>query len=105
MKRRLFIQINGIAVAAAVGLSACNDDTASPGATTNPTGGATTGGGGGGAHTIAVVPKDSTNPWFVRMETGVKRYASDTGLDVFQKGPASTDATQQAQVIRDRIAL
>jgi simple sugar transport system substrate-binding protein len=104
MKRRLFIQINGIAVAAAVGLSACNDDTASPGATTNPTGGATTGGGGGGAHTIAVVPKDSTNPWFVRMETGVKRYASDTGLDVFQKGPATTDATQQAQVIRDLIA-
>ena len=93
MKRRLFIKINGIAVAAAVGLSACNDDTASPGATTNPTGGATTGGGGGGAHTIAVVPKDSTNPWFVRMETGVKRYASDTGLDVFQKGPATTDAT------------
>lgn len=104
MKRRLFIKINGIAVAAAVGLSACNDDTASPGATTNPTGGATTGGGGGGAHTIAVVPKDSTNPWFVRMETGVKRYASDTGLDVFQKGPATTDATQQAQVIRDLIA-
>ena len=26
MKRRLFIKINGIAVAAAVGLSACNDD-------------------------------------------------------------------------------
>ena len=44
MKRRLFIQINGIAVAAAVGLSACNDDTAAPGGTTQPSGG----GGGGG---------------------------------------------------------
>ena len=104
MKRRLFIKINGIAVAAAVGLSACNDDTAAPGGTTQPTGGATTGGGGGGNHTIVVVPKDSTNPWFVRMDVGVKRYAADTGLDVYQKGPATTDATQQAQVIRDLIA-
>ncbi len=102
MKRRLFIKINGIAVAAAVGLSACNDDTAAPGGTTQPSGGG--GGGGDGKHTIVVVPKDSTNPWFVRMEVGVKRYAADTGLDVYQKGPATTDATQQAQVIRDLIA-
>ena len=99
MKRRLFIQINGIAVAAAVGLSACTDDTATPGASGQPTGGS-----GGGKHTIVVVPKDSTNPWFVRMEVGVKKYAADSGLDVFQKGPATTDATQQAQVIRDLIA-
>ncbi|MCS0542714.1 hypothetical protein NXY55_22320, partial [Aeromonas veronii] len=30
--------------------------------------------------TIALVPKDSTNAWFVRMEEGVKQYAKDTGL-------------------------
>lgn len=53
---------------------------------------------------IAIVPKDATNPWFVRMEEGVKKYAADSGLDVFQRGPAATDATQQAQVIRDLIA-
>ncbi|MDR0584644.1 MAG: autoinducer 2 ABC transporter substrate-binding protein [Treponema sp.] len=53
---------------------------------------------------IAVVPKDSTNPWFVRMETGVKKYAADTGLNAFQKGPAKTDAAMQAQVIEDLIA-
>jgi len=57
-----------------------------------------------GDYTIAVVPKDATNPWFVRMEEGVKKYAADTGLDVFQKGPAETDATMQAQVIQDLIA-
>ncbi|MDR2521239.1 MAG: autoinducer 2 ABC transporter substrate-binding protein [Spirochaetaceae bacterium] len=53
---------------------------------------------------IAVVPKDSTNAWFVRMELGVKRYAADTGLNAFQKGPAKTDAAEQVKVIEDLIA-
>ena len=73
-------------------------------------GGAAPSQGGGGspaageAHAIAVVPKDSTNPWFVRMETGVKKCASETGVNAYQKGPSATDATMQAQVIRDLIA-
>ena len=53
---------------------------------------------------IALVPKDSTNAWFVRMEVGVKQFARDTGLNAFQKGPAKTDAAMQAQVIQDLIA-
>lgn len=53
---------------------------------------------------IVVVPKDATNPWFVRMETGVKEYREETGLNVYQKGPSETDATMQAQVIQDLIA-
>lgn len=53
---------------------------------------------------IAIVPKDSTNAWFVRMEEGVKQYAADTGLNAFQKGPAKTDAAMQVQVIQDLIA-
>jgi len=53
---------------------------------------------------IVVVPKDATNPWFVRMETGVKEYKAETGLNVYQKGPSETDATMQAQVIQDLIA-
>ncbi|MEA5054313.1 MAG: substrate-binding domain-containing protein, partial [Propionicimonas sp.] len=62
-------------------------------------------GGSGKAYTIAIVPKDSTNPWFVRMETGVKKYQEDhKDFTVYQKGPAETDATQQAQVIQDLIA-
>ncbi len=93
MKRRLFIQVNGLAVAA-LGLAACNNDS---------TGGAS-GGGGDGKHTIVIVPKDATNPWFVRMETGVKKFAEETGLNVYQKGPSETDATMQTQVIRDLIA-
>ena len=27
---------------------------------------------------IVVVPKDASNPWFVRMEVGVKEYAAET---------------------------
>jgi simple sugar transport system substrate-binding protein len=53
---------------------------------------------------IALVPKDSTNAWFVRMEVGVRQFAKDTGLNAFQKGPARTDAALQAQVIEDLIA-
>lgn len=59
---------------------------------------------GNGDWTIALVPKDSTNAWFVRMEEGVKQFAADTGLNVFQKGPAKTDAAMQVQVIQDLIA-
>ena len=97
MERRLFIKINGIAIAAAVGLSACVDDTAGPSAGTSSGAG---GGGGDKKYNIAVVPKDSTNPWFVRMEVGVKKFAEYyPGMNENQKGPSTTDATQQAQVI------
>ncbi|MDU2064841.1 MAG: autoinducer 2 ABC transporter substrate-binding protein [Sporomusaceae bacterium] len=52
---------------------------------------------------IAVVIKDSSNGWFARMDQGVKQYAADTGINAYQKGPASTDAAQQVQVIQDVI--
>ena len=36
---------------------------------------------------IVVVPKDSSNPWFVRMKAGVDEYAAaHTDLNVYQKG-------------------
>lgn len=57
-----------------------------------------------GKHTIVVVPKDATNPWFVRMDEGVKNFAKDTGINAYQKGPSETDATMQVQVIEDLIA-
>jgi simple sugar transport system substrate-binding protein len=56
------------------------------------------------AWKIALVPKDATNAWFVRMEVGVKQFGRDTGINVFQKGPPKTDAAMQAQVIEDLIA-
>lgn len=98
MKSR-FAAASAIVFASALALTACSggsasSDTASSGAADSSS----------KDYTIAIVPKDATNPWFVRMETGVQKYAEETGLNVFQKGPAETDATMQAQVIQDLIA-
>ncbi|HEY3549192.1 MAG TPA: autoinducer 2 ABC transporter substrate-binding protein [Propionicimonas sp.] len=91
------VGVTAIAVGLSLALGACSGAAApaSQGASAAPA---------GKAHTIVVVPKDSTNPWFVRMEVGVKKFAADTGIKAYQKGPSATDATMQAQVIRDLIA-
>ena len=58
-----------------------------------------------GSYEIVVVPKDSSNPWFVRMDTGVKEYAeAHPELNVYQKGTDQIDATLQAQLVEDLIA-
>ena len=56
------------------------------------------------SYEIVVVPKDASNPWFVRMKTGVDEYAKETGLNVYQKGTPQIDATLQAQLVQDLIA-
>ncbi|MGM7698080.1 autoinducer 2 ABC transporter substrate-binding protein [Microbacterium sp. A84] len=100
MKQRRFAGAAfGLAAILTLSLAACT-----PGGTSSSGGSEGSEGAGDGDYTIAIVPKDSTNPWFVRMEEGVKKYAADTGLEVYQKGPAETDATMQAQVIQDLIA-
>lgn len=53
---------------------------------------------------IAVVPKEDLSPWFVRMKVGVDLFASETGLNAYQKGPAKLDAAMQVQVVQDMIA-
>ncbi len=54
--------------------------------------------------TIATVPKTTGIAWFQRMETGVKKFAADTGVDAYMIGPATADAALQAQTIEDLIA-
>ena len=95
MKQRRFAGLAlGLAAIVGLGLTGCSaGGDAAPGAE-----------GSDDNNTLDIVPKDATNPWFVRMEEGVKRYAADTGLNVYQKGPAETDATMQVQVIQDLIA-
>lgn len=54
---------------------------------------------------IVVVPKDASNPWFVRMETGVNEYAAAHTEDtIYQKGTAEIDATLQYQLVMDLVA-
>ena len=55
-------------------------------------------------YEIVVVPKDASNPWFVRMKVGVDEYAKETGLNVYQRGTPQIDATLQAQLVQDLIA-
>lgn len=97
-RRRFFGKIVGLVLASGLALTACGGDGA------DPSGDGAENASGDSEYTIVIVPKDSTNPWFVRMEEGVKKYAEDSGQDVFQRGPAETDATMQSQVIRDLIA-
>lgn len=53
---------------------------------------------------IATVVKDSSDPWFIRMEEGINRFAAETGINAFQKGPSKTDAALQVQVIEELVA-
>ncbi len=42
--------------------------------------------------------------WFDRMDTGVKEFAKDTGVDASQTGPAEASPEQQVKIITDLIA-
>ncbi|MEG0912577.1 MAG: autoinducer 2 ABC transporter substrate-binding protein [Oscillospiraceae bacterium] len=53
---------------------------------------------------IATVVKESSDPWFIRMDEGVKRFAADTGNNAFQKGPAAYDSAQQVQIIEELVS-
>ncbi len=44
--------------------------------------------------TIATVVKIAGIQWFNRMEEGVKQFATDTGNNAFQVGPAQADPQQ-----------
>lgn len=83
MKKLLAVLMAGAMVFGATGVTALADD---------------------GDYEIVVVPKDSSNPWFVRMDTGVTEYAEEKGLNAYQKGTDEIDATKQAQLVGDLIA-
>ena len=56
-------------------------------------------------YEIVVVPKDSSNPWFVRMKAGVDEYAeAHSENEIYQKGTDVIDATKQAQLVEDLVA-
>ena len=48
---------------------------------------------------IVVVPKDASNPWFVRMEVGVNEYAAAHPENtIYQRGTPEIDATLQGAI-------
>jgi simple sugar transport system substrate-binding protein len=55
--------------------------------------------------TIAIVVKVAGDPWWLRMEEGLKEYqAAHPGTRVFMQGVSHSDAALQAQLIEDLIA-
>ena len=55
-------------------------------------------------YNMVTVVKITGINWFNRMETGVKKYAKDSGNNATQTGPSTADAAQQAAIIEDLIA-
>ncbi|MCC8024533.1 MAG: autoinducer 2 ABC transporter substrate-binding protein [Clostridium sp.] len=54
-------------------------------------------------YKIAVVVKGNTNGWFIRMNQGIEKWASETGINAWMTGPTDTDSAQQIQIIQDVI--
>ncbi|PRY50264.1 fructose transport system substrate-binding protein [Knoellia remsis] len=85
-----------VAAATALGLSACNR------------GGADTGSGGGGGNEqvgVALITKDSTNPFFVAMQEGAKADASKNNVKLtVASGKQEGDDQGQITAIEDAIA-
>ncbi|MBV9392159.1 MAG: substrate-binding domain-containing protein, partial [Verrucomicrobia bacterium] len=55
-------------------------------------------------YNLATVVKISGINWFNHMESGVKKFAQDTGNQTVQLGPPVTDSAQQNQIVEDLIA-
>jgi len=55
-------------------------------------------------YEIAVVVKITGIPWFNVVETGVKRAATELGVNAYQTGPAQADPAQQVKVVEDLVA-
>jgi rhamnose transport system permease protein len=74
-----------VAVAAVAALSACRKD-AGPG-------------GAGGGPTIALMPKNKGNPYFVSARQGAEEAAKTLGATLLWDGPTETDAAKQNEVV------
>lgn len=90
-----------LALIMAIGFTACSSSPSSSSLSSSANSSTTT---SSKTFTIVTVPKLTSIAWFQRMEQGVKKYASDTGMDAYYTGPATGDAALQAQVIEDLIA-
>lgn len=55
-------------------------------------------------YEIAVVVKIVGIPWFNVVETGVKKAATELGVNAYQTGPAQADPAQQVKIVEDLVA-
>ena len=95
------LRLVGVAVAGMLALAACGGSS-DTGGTSSGSGG----GGGGGSEDIAIslITKDSTNPFFVAMQEGAKKAASDEGIDItIASGKEEGDDQGQIDAIENAI--
>ncbi len=55
-------------------------------------------------YNIPTIVKIAGIQWFNRMDTGVKKFAKDTGNNSYEVGPPKADAQLQVQLVEDMIA-
>ena len=55
-------------------------------------------------YEIVVIAKNAESTWGIRQELGVKWFADETGINAYQVGPSSVDASVQLQLLEDAIA-
>src|SRR5262249_38831530 len=54
---------------------------------------------GGGRLTVAMMPKNKGNPYFVSCHKGAEEAASELGVKVLWDGPTETDPAKQNEVV------
>jgi simple sugar transport system substrate-binding protein len=94
MRRNRISAAIALSATAALGLSACGTVGGGTADGTDPA--------SSGAYVNVV--KLTGIAWFDRMETGVKQFATDTGLDASQTGPATADTELQVGIVQSLIA-
>ncbi|MDQ1597518.1 MAG: simple sugar transport system substrate-binding protein, partial [Microbacteriaceae bacterium] len=104
MKRSRLITVVA-AAALSVSLAACSSAVG-----TTPTAGASSSSKWNGTGKSAsqlkfgTVVKSMGFNWFVRMQTGVKQFGKDTGINAFEQGPSQPDPAQENQVAQDMLS-
>jgi rhamnose transport system substrate-binding protein len=62
-------------------------------------------GGGGGGGTIVVIPKQTSDPFFVAVDNGARAAAEELGYEIEFLGPATADTAGQITAIEQAIEL
>ena len=96
MKKLLILALVVAMVLAAMG---CNATPATPSASAESSGGTEA----SGMYNVAVVVKITGIPFFNVMEEGVKKAASEFGVNAYVTGPTDADPAQQVKIIQDLI--
>jgi simple sugar transport system substrate-binding protein len=98
-KSRVVVAVS--AAALALSLAACSSTATSSSPGSSSTSKWTGAGKDASELKFATVVKSMGFNWFTRMEVGVKKFGSQTGIDAFEQGPSQADPAQENQTAQD----